>query len=37
MLLISSADIILELTEKQSSIYSDKPSLVIDELYVPLN
>lgn len=35
MLLVSSADIILELTERRSSIYSDKPSMVIDELWVP--
>ncbi|KAI0798709.1 cytochrome P450 [Irpex lacteus] len=32
MMLISSADIILELTERRSSMYSDKPPLVIDEL-----
>ncbi|KAI0092432.1 CyP450 monooxygenase [Irpex rosettiformis] len=32
MILVSSADIILDLTEKRSSIYSDKPSLTIDEL-----
>ena len=32
MLLVSSADIILDLNEKRSSIYSDRPLWVIDEL-----
>jgi hypothetical protein len=32
MLLISSADIALDLMEKRSGIYSDKPAMIIDEL-----
>lgn len=36
ILIISSADIAFELLDKRSSIYSDRPPTVIDEMQVPI-